>query len=177
MIVLCFALQVTPWYAALYTTNRLRHTSIPKGINEGPFPFGSTHFPIKLGNACSMNSVDKIVTGGSWNPLFRALKGMLHEDSSHASSDDESVIVILGKRMFNSSLRTLVETTVRAPCDRVCLLLQCQKELMLSGRLSAPYKGITNCFARIIKNEGVFSLWRGCLAKTLAVSPTQVTFY
>nr|POE57778.1 adp,atp carrier protein 3, mitochondrial [Quercus suber] len=48
-----------------------------------------------------------------------------------------------------------------APIGRVKLLIQCQHEMIKSGRLPKPYKGIVNCFARTISNEGFISLWRG----------------
>ena len=48
-----------------------------------------------------------------------------------------------------------------APIGRVKLLIQCQDEMIKSSRLLKPYKGIVNCFARTISNEGFISLWRG----------------
>ncbi|KAL2931935.1 ADP ATP carrier protein 2 mitochondrial [Bienertia sinuspersici] len=41
------------------------------------------------------------------------------------------------------------------------MLMQCQNEMLKYGNLSSPYKGITDCFRRTIKHEGVLSLWRG----------------
>ncbi|KAH9626964.1 hypothetical protein KSS87_017815 [Heliosperma pusillum] len=51
--------------------------------------------------------------------------------------------------------------TVVAPIERVYMLMQCQNEMIKSGRLSTPYKGMSDCFLRTIKHEGVISLWRG----------------
>ena len=45
--------------------------------------------------------------------------------------------------------------------------------MLKSGRLNTPYKGITECFTRVIKEEGVYSLWRGNLANVLRYFPTQ----
>lgn len=41
------------------------------------------------------------------------------------------------------------------------------------GRLAEPYKGITDCFARTTRDEGVVSLWRGNTANVIRYFPTQ----
>ncbi|XP_075665635.1 ADP,ATP carrier protein 1, mitochondrial-like [Castanea sativa] len=62
--------------------------------------------------------------------------------------------------IFLVSFRVLFGV-LTAPIGRVKLLIQCQDEMIKSGRLPKPYKGIVNCFARTISNEGFISLWRG----------------
>lgn len=66
-----------------------------------------------------------------------------------------------------------VSKTAAAPIERVKLLIQNQDELIKSGRLSEPYKGISDCFARTIKDEGVLALWRGNIANVIRYFPTQ----
>jgi solute carrier family 25 (adenine nucleotide translocator) protein 4/5/6/31 len=66
-----------------------------------------------------------------------------------------------------------VSKTAAAPIERVKLLIQNQDEMLKSGRLSEPYKGINDCFSRVIKEEGVASLWRGNTANVLRYFPTQ----
>jgi len=66
-----------------------------------------------------------------------------------------------------------VSKTAAAPIERVKLLIQNQDEMIKSGRLTEPYKGIGDCFARVIKEEGVVSLWRGNLANVVRYFPTQ----
>jgi len=66
-----------------------------------------------------------------------------------------------------------VSKTAAAPIERVKLLIQNQDEMLKTGRLSEPYKGIGDCFARVIKDEGVVSLWRGNLANVIRYFPTQ----
>jgi len=66
-----------------------------------------------------------------------------------------------------------VSKTVAAPIERVKLLIQNQDEMLKSGRLDRPYKGIVDCFARVIKDEGFVQLWRGNLANVLRYFPTQ----
>ena len=67
-----------------------------------------------------------------------------------------------------------VSKTAAAPIERVKLLIQNQDEMLKTGRLSEPYKGIFDCFSRTIKNEGVLSLWRGNTANVIRYFPTQV---
>ncbi|KAM1965888.1 hypothetical protein ACFX15_046170 [Malus domestica] len=66
-----------------------------------------------------------------------------------------------------------VSKTAAAPIERVKLLIQNQDEMIKTGRLSEPYKGISDCFARTIKDEGVLSLWRGNTANVIRYFPTQ----
>jgi solute carrier family 25 (adenine nucleotide translocator) protein 4/5/6/31 len=66
-----------------------------------------------------------------------------------------------------------VSKTAAAPIERVKLLIQNQDEMMKQGRLATPYKGIGDCFVRVIRDEGFISLWRGNLANVLRYFPTQ----
>lgn len=66
-----------------------------------------------------------------------------------------------------------VSKTAAAPIERVKLLIQNQDEMIKSGRLASPYKGIVDCFQRVMAEEGVGSLWRGNLANVLRYFPTQ----
>lgn len=67
-----------------------------------------------------------------------------------------------------------VSKTAAAPIERIKLLIQNQDEMIKSGRLSHPYKGIADCFGRTIKDEGVIALWRGNTANVIRYFPTQV---
>ncbi|XP_073270480.1 ADP,ATP carrier protein, mitochondrial [Primulina huaijiensis] len=66
-----------------------------------------------------------------------------------------------------------VSKTAAAPIERVKLLIQNQDEMIKSGRLSEPYKGIGDCFKRTMQDEGVISLWRGNTANVIRYFPTQ----
>jgi len=66
-----------------------------------------------------------------------------------------------------------VSKTAAAPIERVKLLIQNQDEMIKQGRLATPYKGIVECFSRVIAEEGVVSLWRGNTANVLRYFPTQ----
>lgn len=64
-----------------------------------------------------------------------------------------------------------------APVERVKLLLQNQGELMRRGYLTTPYTGIGECFARVLRGEGVLALWRGNQANVVRYFPTQVGIF
>ncbi|KAF5445865.1 hypothetical protein F2P56_031543, partial [Juglans regia] len=66
-----------------------------------------------------------------------------------------------------------VSKTAAAPIERVKLLIQNQDEMIKTGRLAEPYKGIGECFKRTIKEEGFGSLWRGNTANVIRYFPTQ----
>ncbi|KAK7334623.1 hypothetical protein VNO80_26383 [Phaseolus coccineus] len=66
-----------------------------------------------------------------------------------------------------------VSKTAAAPIERVKLLIQNQDEMLKSGRLSEPYKGIGDCFKRTMGEEGAVSLWRGNTANVIRYFPTQ----
>jgi len=66
-----------------------------------------------------------------------------------------------------------VAKTAAAPIERVKLLIQNQDEMIKSGRLTEPYKGIGECFSRVMREEGFLAFWRGNLANVLRYFPTQ----
>lgn len=68
-----------------------------------------------------------------------------------------------------------VSKTAAAPIERVKLLIQNQDEMIKTGRLSEPYKGIGDCFSRTMKDEGFVSLWRGNTANVIRYFPTQAS--
>lgn len=75
---------------------------------------------------------------------------------------------------FMGGISAAVSKTAAAPIERVKLLIQNQDEMIKAGRLSEPYKGIGDCFARTMKDEGLGSLWRGNTANVIRYFPTQV---
>lgn len=66
-----------------------------------------------------------------------------------------------------------ISKTIAAPIERVKLNIQNQDEMIKTGRLATPYKGIMDCFSRVIAEEGVGALWRGNLANVYRYFPTQ----
>merc|ERR1719277_1702152 len=52
-------------------------------------------------------------------------------------------------------------------------MIQNQDEMIKSGALKERYKGPLDCFARVNREEGVISFWRGNAANCLRYFPTQ----
>lgn len=65
-----------------------------------------------------------------------------------------------------------ISKTCVAPIERVKLLLQNQDA---SSQIKADqrYKGITDCFVRVAREQGVPSMWRGNMANVIRYFPTQ----
>jgi len=72
-----------------------------------------------------------------------------------------------------SGAAAVISKTAAAPIERIKLLVQNQDEMLKQGRLTEPYKGVIDCFKRVIAEEGVGPLWRGNLANCLRYFPTQ----
>jgi len=72
-----------------------------------------------------------------------------------------------------SGTAAVISKTFAAPIERIKLLVQNQEEMIKKGTLSKPYRGVTDCFKRVVKDEGVIPLWRGNLANCLRYFPTQ----
>jgi len=66
-----------------------------------------------------------------------------------------------------------VAKTAAAPIERIKLLVQNQGEMLKSGRLAEPYKGIIDCARKTYAQEGLASLWRGNTANVIRYFPTQ----
>lgn len=67
-----------------------------------------------------------------------------------------------------------IAKTAMAPVERVKLLLQTMDSNpdVLSGKVKR-YSGIGDCFARVSKEQGVLSFWRGNLVNCLRYAPQQ----
>jgi solute carrier family 25 (adenine nucleotide translocator) protein 4/5/6/31 len=92
--------------------------------------------------------------------------------ASKGGKSDNSFISFFVDFMMGG-VSAAVSKTAAAPIERIKLLIQNQDEMLRSGRLDKPYKGIADCFGRVIKQEGFVSLWRGNLANVLRYFPTQ----
>jgi len=94
-------------------------------------------------------------------------------DKKHAGGSAKDSLTHFAIDFMMGGVSAAVSKTAAAPIERVKLLIQNQDEMLKSGRLSTPYKGIAECFARVIREEGFGSLWRGNLANVLRYFPTQ----
>jgi len=72
-----------------------------------------------------------------------------------------------------SGAAAIISKTAAAPIERVKLLVQNQDEMLKSGRLKEPYKGVIDCTMKTFKSEGVIPFWRGNLANCIRYFPTQ----
>jgi solute carrier family 25 (adenine nucleotide translocator) protein 4/5/6/31 len=65
-----------------------------------------------------------------------------------------------------------ISKTAVAPIERVKLLLQNQDA---SSQITADkrYKGIADCFTRVVQEQGFTSMWRGNMANVIRYFPTQ----
>jgi solute carrier family 25 (adenine nucleotide translocator) protein 4/5/6/31 len=72
-----------------------------------------------------------------------------------------------------SGIAACVSKTAAAPIERIKLVVQNQDEMLKSGRLDKPYKGVGDAASRLVKAEGVGSLWRGNSANCIRYFPTQ----
>ncbi|KAG9101299.1 hypothetical protein FRC07_010326 [Ceratobasidium sp. 392] len=66
-----------------------------------------------------------------------------------------------------------ISKTITAPIERVKLLVQNQDEMIKSGRLKTPYRGVVDCFQRTYTEEGLRSFWRSNNANVIRYFPTQ----
>jgi len=72
-----------------------------------------------------------------------------------------------------SGCAAVISKTASAPIERVKLMIQNQDEMLKSGRLQKAYKGLIDCFNRVVREEGVRYLWRGNVANCIRYFPTQ----
>jgi solute carrier family 25 (adenine nucleotide translocator) protein 4/5/6/31 len=92
---------------------------------------------------------------------------------SHDQGGKNSKLTSFAIDFAMGGVSAAVSKTAAAPIERVKLLIQNQDEMIKSGRLATPYKGIADCFKRVIAEEGFVSLWRGNLANVIRYFPTQ----
>lgn len=81
--------------------------------------------------------------------------------------------ISFGEDFMLGGVAAAVSKTASAPIERIKLLVQNQDEMIKAGRLSEPYKGVTDCFRRVIAEEGFGNLWRGNMANVIRYFPTQ----
>lgn len=72
-----------------------------------------------------------------------------------------------------SGAAAIISKTAAAPIERVKLLVQNQDEMLKSGRLKEPYKGVADCTMKTFKTEGIIPFWRGNMANCIRYFPTQ----
>ncbi|KAG5184853.1 mitochondrial ADP/ATP translocator [Tribonema minus] len=84
----------------------------------------------------------------------------------------QTVLRKLANDLLSGGLAGIVSKTIIAPVERVKLLLQVQH----ASTQIAPherYKGMSDCFKRVYKEQGLLSFWRGNLANVTRYFPGQ----
>ncbi|GMP41573.1 hypothetical protein CsSME_00011621 [Camellia sinensis var. sinensis] len=102
------------------------------------------------------------VNGGLQSPLPPTFQGTSLEFASPLSS---VFVQALAEKGFHSfmidflmgGVSAAVSKTAAALIERVKLLIQSQDEMIKVGRLSEPYKGISDCFSRTINDECIIA--------------------
>ena len=79
----------------------------------------------------------------------------------------------LAENFALSGAAAIISKTAAAPMERVKFLIQNQDEMLKSGCLKEPYKGVVDCAVRVYRAEGFLPLWRGNLANCIRYFPTQ----
>lgn len=77
------------------------------------------------------------------------------------------------KGIITGGLAAAISKTICSPIEVVKLRLQNIDELIKFGSLEKKYDGIFDCFIRIIKDEGVMTLWKGNFVNVLFYLPSQ----
>ena len=72
-----------------------------------------------------------------------------------------------------SGAAAIISKTAAAPIERVKLLVQNQDEMLKTGRLKEPYRGVVDCTVKVYRSEGILPFWRGNLANCIRYFPTQ----
>lgn len=80
--------------------------------------------------------------------------------------------ISFAKDLAAGGVAAAISKTAVAPIERVKLLLQVQHASKQITK-EMQYKGIVDCFSRVTKEQGFFSLWRGNLANVIRYFPTQ----
>lgn len=155
-----------------------QHSSIFQKINGQSYLFSTLSPNLQSRNTSVHGLSSAYVNGGLQTSLLPAGSGNglalvspLSPIFAHAPVEKGAKGFMIDFLMGGVS--AAVSKSAAAPIERVKLLIQNQDEMIKAGRLSEPYKGITDCFARTIKDEGVISLWRGNTANVIRYFPTQ----
>ncbi|KAJ8431175.1 hypothetical protein Cgig2_019851 [Carnegiea gigantea] len=154
------------------------YPSIFQKINGKSYVISQLSPGIQAGNSNMQYLGSAYVYGALQNRLLYSYQGTSFPVASPVSSIIVPAAVEKQKSNFwvdflMGGVSAAVSKTAAAPIERVKLLIQNQDEMLKTGRLSEPYKGIGDCFARTIKDEGVLSLWRGNTANVIRYFPTQ----
>ncbi|CAO2813136.1 unnamed protein product [Amaranthus hypochondriacus] len=153
--------------------------SVYKKIQGKSFVISQLSPSLQMRNCNTHNFNSSYVNGAFQNPMLYLNQGT---GQAHVFSISSQIFVPAAAEkpqknfwvdFLMGGVSAAVSKTAAAPIERVKLLIQNQDEMLKTGRLSEPYKGISDCFARTMKDEGMISLWRGNTANVIRYFPTQ----
>jgi len=72
-----------------------------------------------------------------------------------------------------SGTAAVTSKTISAPIERIKMVVQNQAEMVKSGALDKPFKGVGDCAGWIMKNEGIGGFWKSNFTNCLRYFPTQ----
>lgn len=108
----------------------------------------------------SLNSVGKLNEA----PIFENTKKAERVERPMSQSQGKDMLRAFLMDFLSGAVAAALSKTVVAPIERIRLILQTQDANPLIRSDQVPrYTGMWDCFTRIIKEQGVLSLWRGNL--------------
>lgn len=155
-----------------------QHPSILQKMHGQSYLFSQISPNLHSRHAGLHNVTSTYMNGGLQSPLLPACQGTGLEIVSplppvFVQAPSEKGFKGFMVDFLMGGVSAAVSKTAAAPIERIKLLIQNQDEMLKTGRLSEPYKGIGDCFARTIKDEGMIALWRGNTANVIRYFPTQ----
>lgn len=159
-----------------------QHPSVIQKLHGQSYLFSRISPHMHSRNSVAHNLTSGYVNGGLRSPFLQSYQGSTLDIVSPLSpvlvpSANEKSLSSFMVDFLMGGVSAAVSKSAAAPIERVKLLIQNQDEMIKSGRLSEPYKGISDCFARTIKDEGVISLWRGNTANVIRYSQHRLAFF
>lgn len=83
-----------------------------------------------------------------------------------------------GMQIISGGTAGFIEICIMHPLDIAKTRLQMQVTASNGGGNATHYKGVLDCFAKMYKQEGLFSYWKGILPPILVETPkTAVRFF
>lgn len=89
-----------------------------------------------------------------------------------ANNEKPSKRFTFAKSFMSGGISAVISKTILAPIERIKLLLQNQWASVQIEK-GNQYRGITDCFRRVVAEQGFFSLWRGYLVTIGRYFPVQ----
>jgi solute carrier family 25 (adenine nucleotide translocator) protein 4/5/6/31 len=62
---------------------------------------------------------------------------------------------------ISGGISAIISKSLFSPLEVIKLRLQCGNEMVKIGTIETPYLGITDCWRKIVSEEGVKALWKG----------------